>query len=340
MKARESFSRPPARYTEASLVRQLEERGIGRPSTYAPIISTIQKRAYVSKESREGKARNYTVLTLKDKQINQEKLTEITGAEKNKLFPTDIAMVVNDFLVAHFPNVTDYSFTATIEEKLDKIAQGGKAWDTMIAEFYSEFHPKVEKTENIERSAIKTGRLLGHDPKTGKPVTARLGKYGPFIQVGESEGDQKPKSASLRKGQLIENITLEEALVLLKLPRAVGSFEANPIVADIGRYGPYVRHDNKFYAIGKEDDPFTIDHETAIKLIQAKRKAEAEKLIKVFDENPDVQILNGRWGPYIKAGKKNVRVPKDKDPCQLTLQECVEMIKNAPTRRRKGKKLG
>lgn len=338
MKARESFSRPPARYTEASLVKQLEERGIGRPSTYAPIISTIQKRGYINKESREGKERNYIVLTLQDKQINQEKLTEITGAEKNKLFPTDIAMVVNDFLVTHFPNVTDYGFTATIEEKLDNIAQGGKTWDTMIAEFYSDFHPKVEKTENMERSAIKTGRLLGHDPKTGKPVIARLGKYGPLVQIGESEGEEKPKFASLRKGQLIENITLEEALGLLKLPREVGSFEASPMIADIGRYGPYVRHDNKFYALGKEDDPFTINQERAIKLIQAKRKADAEKLIKVFNENPDVQILNGRWGPYIKVDKKNVRIPKDKDPRQLTLQECMEMVKNAPTRRGRAKK--
>lgn len=338
MQARERFTKPPARFAEATLVRELEERGIGRPSTYAPTISTIQQRGYVIKESRDGKERDYRLLTLKDDTIKAATHKEIVGTEKNKLFPTDIAMVVNDFLVKHFPNITNYDFTAKIEEKLDNIAHHEQEWNAMIGDFYKDFHPKVEETSQIDRTEINTSRELGVDPKSGKPVSVRLGKYGPFVQIGSKEEDEKPQYASLHKDQLMEKITLEEALELFKLPRDVGSFEGSMISANIGRFGPYVKHENKFYSLGKEDDPLTIELEPAIEIIQAKRKAEAERIIKTFDENPDIQVLNGRYGPYIKAGKKNVKIPKDQDPKSLTLAQCVELAENSPTKKRSFKK--
>ncbi|MEM7109240.1 MAG: type I DNA topoisomerase [Bacteroidota bacterium] len=334
MKAREGFSRPPARYTEASLVKKLEEMGIGRPSTYAPTISTIQKRNYVEKEFREGKERNYRLLTLSQGQVQGVDLTEITGTEKNKLFPTNTAMVVNDFLVDHFPNVTSYGFTAEVEKEFDEIAHGGKEWDEMIQNFYGDFHTKVETTENIERSEVQSSREIGTDPETGKKIIARLGRFGPLVQLGEEEeGGAKPKFASLRPGQFIENITLEEALDLFKLPREIGEFEDKPMDAAIGRFGPYIKHDGKFISIPKTDDPYTINEERAIELILAKREADANKFIKSFDENPDVQVLNGRWGPYIKVGKKNVKIPKDKEASELTLAECLELAEKAPEKK-------
>ena len=339
MTAREGFSRPAARYTEASLVKKLEEMGIGRPSTYAPTISTIQKRDYVNKENREGHERKYKELTLADNQVATATKTEITGAEKAKLFPTNTAMVVNDFLVTHFPNVIDYSFTAKVEEEFDQIAQGYQAWDKMIDTFYGGFHEKVETTEQIDRASVGSSRELGIDPNSGKKVISRLGRFGPIVQIGDSEGDEKPKFASLRKGQFIEKITLEEALELFKLPRKVGEYEDKEITAAIGRFGPYLRHDNKFVSLGKEHDPLSVDEATAITLIEAKRKADAEKYIKVFEENPDVQVLNGRWGPYIKVGKKNVKIPKDKVAEELTLEECLELAEKAPAKKgRRGKK--
>ncbi len=295
MKARESFTRPPARYTEASLVKKLEEMGIGRPSTYAPTISTIQKREYVLKEAREGVERKYRELILANKAIDKKTKTEITGAEKNKLFPTNIAMVVNDFLVEHFPNVIDFSFTAKVEKEFDEIAQGKQAWDTMIDNFYQKFHVKVEDTESIERQNINTSREIGIDPKSGKKIIARLGKFGPLVQIGEAEDEEK-QFASLKKGQFIESITLEDALELFKLPRDVGQFEGKKIVAAIGRFGPYLRHDGGFVSLGKEHDPLSITEEEAIALIEAKRKADAEKFIKEFEQDKDLQILNGRWG--------------------------------------------
>ena len=339
MKARQGFTRPPARYTEASLVKKLEEMGIGRPSTYAPTISTIQKRNYVEKEFREGKERNYRLLMLKAGEIKGDDLTEITGTEKNKLFPTNTAMVVNDFLVDHFPNVTSYGFTAEVEKEFDEIAQGGIEWDKMIQSFYGDFHTKVETTENIERSEVQSSREIGNDPATGKKIIARLGKFGPLVQLGEEEeGGEKPKFASLRPGQFIESITLEEALDLFKLPREVGVFEDKPMGAAIGRFGPYIRHDGKFVSIPKTDDPYTINEERAIELILAKREADANKFIKGFDENPDVQVLNGRWGPYIKVGKKNVKIPKDKEASELTLAECLELAEKAPEKRGRNNK--
>lgn len=336
MKARQEFSRPPSRYTEASLVKKLEELGIGRPSTYAPTITTIQKREYVVKEVREGKERNYKVLTLKDDNISQELLTEITGAEKNKLFPTNTAMVVNDFLVEHFPDITDFSFTSEIEQEFDEIATGKLEWKKMIDNFYRPFHKKVLVTEKVERSAAGKNRELGVDPKTGKNVYVKLGKFGAYVQVGENpddNGGEKPKFASLRPGQFIENITLEDALELMKLPRQMGDFEEKPVVVAIGRFGPYVSHDKKFVSIPKEFDPYTISYEKAVELIQNKRIADANRTIKLFAENPDIQVLNGRFGPYIKAGAKNVKIPKDKDPKELTLEECVELAANAPERK-------
>ncbi len=342
MRSRQGFSRPPARYTEASLVKKLEEMGIGRPSTYAPTISTIQKRDYVVKEFREGREREYVELVLQNGSVDRQEKTEITGTEKNKLFPTNTAMVVNDFLVNHFENIVDYSFTARVEKQFDEIARGGQPWDQMIDSFYGDFHPLVEKTETLERSDVGSSRSLGTDPKTGKPVTAKLGKFGAYVQIGENptddENSEKPKYASLRKGQLIESISIEEALELFKLPREVGSFEDEVITAAIGRFGPYIRHQNKFVSIPKDEDPLSITQARAIELIEEKRKQEAEKYIKTFPENEEVMVLNGRYGPYIKVGKKNVKIPKDKEPAELTLEECLELAEKAPERKGRGRK--
>ncbi|MCK6618551.1 MAG: type I DNA topoisomerase [Cyclobacteriaceae bacterium] len=339
MLARQTFSRTPPRYTEASLVKKLEEMGIGRPSTYAPTISTIQKRGYVVKENREGVEREYNVFVLKNNSVSKTKETEITGAEKNKLFPTNTAMVVNDFLVEHFPDITDYSFTSEIELEFDEIAEGKLEWRKMIDNFYKPFSKKVRKTEQVERSSVGKSRELGVDPKTGKNVYAKLGRFGAYVQIGENpddNGGEKPKFASLRPGQFIESITLEEALELMKMPRQMGEFEGKPVMVGIGRFGPYVLHDKKYVSIPKEDDPYTVTYDRCIELIQNKRVADANKTIKVFDENPDIQVLNGRFGPYIKAGKKNVKIPKDKNPKELTLEECVALADAAPERKGRG----
>jgi DNA topoisomerase-1 len=340
MKAVERFTRPLARYTEASLVKKLEEMGIGRPSTYAPTISTIQKRGYVLKEHREGRERQYQELILTNDEVNAYTKKEITGAEKAKLFPTDVAMVVNDFLVENFPRELDYSFTASIEEEFDDIATGKLAWDKMISKFYRSFHEKVKITEAIDRSEVDTSRVLGKDPKTGRTLLVRLGRFGPVAQIGTKEelGEEKPKYASLLKGQRLETITRKEALDLFKLPREVGAYKGKEIVAAIGRFGPYIRHDSKFVSLTGDDDPYTVVQERAIELIEVKRKADAEKFIKSFDENPDIQVLNGRYGPYIKVGKKNVKIPKDKEPKDLTLKECLTLAENAPEKRRRGAK--
>ncbi len=337
MEAIETFSRHPARYTEPTLVKKLEELGIGRPSTYAPTISTIQKRGYVVKESREGVERKYRTMTLAGNEVGSRIDTEITGAEKNKLFPTNIAMIVNDFLVEHFPDITNYSFTAEIEQEFDEIANGKVKWQKMIEQFYRPFHKTVAKTELLERSSVQNkNRELGVDPKTGKNVYAKLGRFGAYVQIGENPEDgspEKPKFASLRPGQFIENITLEDALELMKMPRDLGLFEEKPVVANIGRFGPYVLHDKKFVSIPKGEDPYTITPERAVELIQAKRESDRNKTIKLFPENAEIQVLNGRFGPYIKAGKKNVKIPKDKVPSELTLEECLTLAENAPERK-------
>ena len=324
MHATERYSRPPARYTEASLVKKLEELGIGRPSTYAPTISTVQNRGYVVKEDREGKVRNYQFLSLKDGQIVTETKTENTGAEKAKLFPTDIGAIVNDFLVEHFKGIVDFHFTAKVEKEFDEIAQGLKDWTKMLEGFYGPFHSEVENTlQNAERA--NGGRELGIDPASGKKISVRIGRFGPFVQIGDAEDEEKPRYASLRSGQMLESISLEEALDLFKLPKKVGSFEDLDMTVAIGKFGPYIRHNNAFYSLPKEVDPFDVDEAQAIEIIADKRKRDAEKLIKVFEENPEARIENGRWGPYIKFGKLNIKIPKDKTPESLTYAEVAEL---------------
>jgi DNA topoisomerase-1 len=334
--ATQTFSRHAARYTEASLVKKLEELGIGRPSTYAPTISTVQKRGYVVKESREGVERKYNVHTLQGGKVTSAQETETTGAESNKLFPTNIAMIVNDFLVEHFPDITNYSFTAEIEQEFDEIASGKVKWQSMLKQFYTPFHKTVSKTEQIERSAVQNkNKELGVDPKTGKNVYVKLGKYGAYVQLGENpddNGGEKPKFAALRPGQFIENISLADALELMKMPRDMGLFEDKQMTINIGRFGPYVLHDKKFVSIPKGEDPYTVTSQRAVELIQAKREADANRLIKSFasEGNTEIEILNGRFGPYIKAGKKNVKIPKGKEPKDLTLEECITLAANAP----------
>ena len=328
MSATERYSRPPARYTEASLVKKLEELGIGRPSTYAPTISTVQNRGYVVKEDREGKTRNYQVLSLKEGQISKLSKTENTGAEKAKLFPTDIGAIVNDFLVEHFKGIVDFHFTAKVEKEFDEIAQGLKDWTKMLEAFYGPFHSEVENTlQNAERA--NGGRELGIDPASGKKISVRIGRFGPFVQIGDAEDEEKPRYASLRSGQMLESITLEEALDLFKLPKKVGLFEDKEMTVAIGKFGPYIRHNNAFYSLPKEVDPFDVDEAQAIEIIADKRKRDAEKLIKVFDENPEARIENGRWGPYIKFGKLNIKIPKDKTPESLSYEEVVKLAEAA-----------
>lgn len=321
--ATERYSRPPARYTEASLVKKLEELGIGRPSTYAPTISTIQNRGYVVKEDRDGKPREYHVLELTSGEVHTTKKTEITGAERSKLFPTDIGMVVNDFLVEHFKGIVDYNFTAKVEKEFDEIAQGYKEWTDMLKQFYGPFHSEVEKTlETADRA--NNERELGVDPVSGKKVTVRIGRFGPLVQIGSPDDEEKPRFASLRTGQMIETITFEEAMELFKLPKAVGQFEDKEMVVAVGRFGPYVRHNSAFYSIPKGIDPLDVTEEQAIEIIVEKRKKDAEKVIRVFDENPEAQIENGRWGPFIRFGKQNIKIPKGTDVDTITYQNVLE----------------
>ncbi|MCC6837386.1 MAG: type I DNA topoisomerase [Bacteroidia bacterium] len=323
--ATQRFTHHPARYTEASLVKKLEELGIGRPSTYAPTISTVQKRGYVVKEDREGVQRNYSVITLKGDKITEETKTEGTGAEKNKMFPTDIGMVVNDFLLKEFPQILDFHFTAKVEEEFDEIAEGKINWTKMLSDFYKPFHKSVENTsENSERASGE--RLLGVDPVTGKNVYVRIGRFGPMAQLGEGDDENnKPKFASLRRDQRLETITFEEALDLFKLPRTVGEFEGKEMVVAVGRFGPYVRHNSVFVSLKKEDDPMTVTADRCVELIKAKRHAEIDKYIKTVPENPAVQVLNGRWGPYLVVGGDNFKLPKGVDPKGLSLQDCLDI---------------
>lgn len=385
MKATERFTRPAPRYTEASLVKKLEEMGIGRPSTYAPTISTIIRREYVVKQDKPGQERDFKELTLKNKQISERVGKENFGSEKAKLFPTNTGMVVNDFLVEFFPDIVDYKFTATVEKDFDEIADGKLIWQDMIRNFYGGFHTKVTdvagSTVSLKQSAGV--RELGIDPATGKPVTARMGRYGAYVQIGEATDEEKPQFANLRKDQLIESITLEEALNLFALPREVGFFEDKPMTIGVGKFGPYVRHDDKYVSLGREDDPYTITPERATELIQQKRAetagesigefegqpvttgkgkfgpyvkhndkyvslpkgdtlagltleraielillkrdSETNKYIKEFAENPTVKVVKGMYGPYIAVGKRNVKIPKDVDPAALTLDDCMKL---------------
>ncbi|MBC8156157.1 MAG: type I DNA topoisomerase [Bacteroidetes bacterium] len=390
MKATEKFTRPQPRYAEASLVKKLEEMGIGRPSTYAPTISTIVNRGYVVKEDRQGQERKFTEFTLVQLgPVTETVGKETYGSEKAKLFPTNTGIVVNDFLVEYFPDIVDFKFTATVEKEFDEIADGKLNWQTMLEGFYGDFHKNVVDIQGSSVVGFKTGaRELGIDPRSGKKMSARLGKYGAFVQIGESTDEEKPQYANLRKDQLIETITLQEALELFSLPREVGFFEDKGMMIGIGKFGPYVKHDDKYVSLGREDDPYTIDEaraveliqqkraeavseaigefegklistgkgrfgpyvkiedkyvsipradqgmpitlDRAIELIQAKRLAEANKYIKEFPENPAVKVVNGQYGPYLAVGKRNVKIPKDVDPASLTLDDCLKLAGDDP----------
>ena len=337
--ATERFTQKPPRYTEASLVKKLEEQGIGRPSTYAPIITTVQNRGYVVKEDRPGTERQFTELILSGQKISAKVKTEQTGAEKSKLFPTDIGMVVNDFLVKYFDLIMDYNFTAKVEKEFDEIAEGELVWNDMLKSFYDPFHSKVENALN-EAERTNGVRVLGIDPNSGLEISVKIGRFGPLAQLGEvTEGGEKPQFASLRSGQHIETITLEDALELFKLPRNLGEYEGKTVTVAIGRFGPYVRHDSKFISLEKNiDDPYSVELERAIELIEGKREKDLNALIKVFEENPDLKILNGRWGPYISFKKGNYKIPKNTDASQLSLDDCMTLIEKQPAPKKTRKK--
>jgi DNA topoisomerase-1 len=335
--ATERFTHYPSRYTEASLVKKLEELGIGRPSTYAPTISTIQQRGYVIKEDKPGKERKYSMITLENGKISRTVSTEITGAEKAKLFPDNIGMMVNDYLVEHFGEIMDYNFTASVEKEFDEIAEGNLDWSVMISRFYRPFHKQVERT--LSKSEVtKAERLLGTDPESKKPVFARMARFGAVAQIGETGGPEKPRYAQLRKGQNIESITLEEALSLFRLPRVVGKFEGHDVTVSTGRFGPYVLHNSAFYSLKKgQDDPYTLGLERAIEIIREKREKDSKKVIKVFKNDREMQVLNGRWGPYISYRKENFRIPRGTDPGALTYDDCRKIVAEAPAKKNKKK---
>jgi len=322
--ALERFSQHPPRYTEASLVKKLEELGIGRPSTYAPTISTIQKRGYVVIEDRPGNTRNFTSITLNKGKITEQEKSEVVGNEKSKLFPTDIGTLVNKFLVRYFLNIIDYNFTANVEKEFDDIAQGQKIWNQVISEFYLPFHKQIEETF-LKSEKVSGEKLLGKDPATGKNVFVKIGRFGPIAQIGDTESTEKPKFAGLLKGQSIETITFDDAMELFKLPKTIGSFEESELIVSVSRFGPYIKHKNGFYSLKKGDDPTTITESEAIELIQEKRKKESNRLIKDFPENTEVKVLNGRWGAYFSIGKSNFKIPKGVDPQQLSLEDCLKI---------------
>ncbi len=322
----QKFTQHPPRYTEASLVKKMEELGIGRPSTYAPTISTIQKREYVIREDREGISRPYDLISLRNGKLTHELKKENTGYEKAKLFPTDIGTLVTNFLLQYFENILDYNFTATMEEDFDEIAQGKMVWNKLIKEFYYPFHSQIEQT--LETSKKVSGeKLLGSDPKSGENVYVKIGRYGPMVQIGNTEAEAKPRFAGLKKGQSIDTITLEEAMDLFKLPRTVGTFESEDVIVSTGRFGPYVRHKSGFFSLAKHDDPLSITLERAIEIIEEKRQKEKEKTIRVFSEDESVKILNGRYGAYISFNKDNYKIPKGKNAADLTLDDCRKIIK-------------
>ena len=342
MVATQRFTQQPIRYTEASLVKKMEELGIGRPSTYAPTISTIQQREYVEKGDKQGEKREFITLTLKAGKISARTKSETVGADKGKLIPTDIGVVVNEFLTKYFPNILDYNFTANVEEKFDDVAEGKLQWNDEISSFYKMFHPGVEEAMNMRLEHKVGERQLGVDPKTGKPVSVKIGRFGPLVQLGEGDTEEKPQFASLLKGQSVSTITLEEALKLFEFPRTIGEYEDKDVTVAIGRFGPYIKHDNKFVSIPKDYAPAAITLEEAVQLIVAKRDAETKKVVKTFAEDADLQILNGRYGIYIAYKKSNYKIPKTvKEPANLTLEECKEIIeaqdsapKKTTTRRR------
>jgi len=331
------YSKQPPRYSEASLVKKMEDLGIGRPSTYAPTISTIMNRGYVVKDEIEGKKRNFIEINLSKGNIKENTKVENAGASKGKLSPTDIGMLVNDFLIKYFSDIIDYNFTAQVEKEFDSIAEGKTEWNKTIKNFYSKFHEKViDTTENADRFSGE--RLLGVDPESGKNVYARIGKFGPIVQIGEVTDEEKPRFAGLQKGMSLNDITFEEAMGLFKFPRQLGEFEGKVVTVAIGRFGPYVRHNNKFFSLGKEDKPGSIDLERALELIAAKRQKDIENTLKTFEEEPELIIMNGRFGPYISFQKKNYKIVKGTDPQSLSLADCLEIIEKAPKKKTTAKK--
>lgn len=328
----ERFTQRPARYTEASMVSKMEELGIGRPSTYAPTIQTIQNRGYVERADREGQRRNYTVLTLKDGAVKRAVKSEVYGADKGKLLPTDVGIVVNDFLVDQFPNIVDYNFTARVEEEFDTIAEGKTAWSGAIGDFYQRFHPEVERATH-ERPAQRVGqRILGVQSSTGLQVSVSIGRYGPMAQLGTAEDAEKPRFASLQKGQSLETITLEEALALFDLPKNIGEYEGEVMTVAVGRFGPYVRHAGKFYSLPKDTDPLSCTAEQAIEIIREKRESEEKSLLKSFSEDADLSIRTGRFGPYLKYKTDNYKLPKDVDPTSMSYEDCMKLIAETPAK--------
>ena len=342
--ATERFTQHPPRYTEASLVRKLEELGIGRPSTYAPTISTIQQRGYVEKGNKTGTTRKYNILTLNNGKITAKEGKENVGAEKAKLLPTDIGIVVNDFLLDFFPEIMDYNFTATVEKDFDEIADGKRVWSELISDFYKDFEPKIEDIIQTKNEHKVGERVLGIDPASGKPVSVKIGRFGPIVQIGSANDEEKPRFAQMKPGQTLETITIEEALSLFSLPRTLGELDGETITIGAGKFGPYIKHGNAYVTLPKTHDPLTINLEEATELIEAKRKAEAERIIKTFDEKPDLQVLNGRFGPYIAFEGSNYKLPKNVTPAELTLEECIDIVNKqkeggkAPAKRKYTKK--
>jgi DNA topoisomerase I len=334
--ASERFTQGPPRYNEASLVKKLEELGIGRPSTYAPTISTIQKREYVEISSKEGINREYVYFSLINDKITETKKTEIFGADKQKLFPTDIGILVTNFLTQYFANILDYSFTASVEKEFDEIAEGKKNWNKMIRQFYLPFHKQIEETQKTSKK-VSGERLLGVDPDSGKNVYVKLGRFGPMIQIGENDDEEKPKFVGLLKSQKIDSITLKEAMSLFRFPKNIGKYLDEDVIVGLGRFGPYIRHKGIFCSLAKTDNPVTINLERAIELIIEKGQMSVKKIIKEFAENTDIKIIDGRYGPYLSANNSNYRIPKDRVPEELTLDDCLSIIENTTPTVSKGK---
>ena len=335
MEAQQRFTRRPLRYTEASLVKKLEELGIGRPSTYAPTISTIQKREYVTKGDIKGEPQMFKIITLKNSKISDKTGKENYGAEKGKLLPTDIGILVNKFLTQYFESIIDYNFTANVEKEFDKIAEGKRQWNAMIKDFYQNFHKQVVST--TETSGKFSGeKLLGQDPATGKNVYVKVGRFGPVAQIGDTESEEKPRFAGLKKDMSIESVTLEEVLKLFEFPRILGEFEGKEITVAVGRFGPYIRHDNKFYSLAKTDNPALVEYDRAVEIIKEKREKDLNNILRTFDEDAELKVLNGRYGPYIVYKKDNYKIPKGTEPTALSYADCMAIVedpKNAPKKK-------
>ena len=327
MEAQQRFTRHPLRYTEASLVKKMEELGIGRPSTYAPTISTIQKREYVTKGDIKGEPKEFRIITLKNNKIVDKIGKENYGAEKGKLLPTDIGALVNKFLLQYFESIIDYNFTANVEKEFDKIAEGKHQWNAMIRDFYKDFHKQI--TSTTETSGKFSGeKLLGQDPATGKNVYVKVGRFGPVAQIGDTESEEKPRFAGLKKDMSIESVTLEEVLKLFDFPRNLGEFEGKEITVAVGRFGPYVKHDNKFYSLAKSDNPALVEYDRAVEIINEKREKDISNILLTFDEDPEMRVLNGRYGPYIVYKKSNFKIPKGTEPSTLKYKDCLAIVED------------